>query len=210
MTDEAKTTIAEMHIDWDAFRPERPTKRRWGRPVFPGENPRPHEIATCKHCGMEFWRKPRGRPPLYCCDAHRDQARDRRSMTTPISEMRGDQETKEREAMMKRMRSRKCAACRQRFKPTRSDAKTCSATCRQRAHRRRVMRDRNLSRISAHFSSRTDLWSTPQELFAALDLEFEFTSTPGGSENTASRSECRSRRIRLLKLRIDGISPLNG
>jgi hypothetical protein len=78
-------------------------------------------------------------------------------------------------APSRRTRPRTCEACREKFRPTRSDARTCSATCRQRAHRRRIKRDRNLSRMSVHFSSQTDLWATPQDLFDALHREFNFT-----------------------------------
>lgn len=76
------TTKAEMLIDWDASAPTDTTKRRWGRPVFPSETPRPHEKAVCAHCGMEFWRKPRGRPPIYCSDLCRDHAREERFLAS--------------------------------------------------------------------------------------------------------------------------------
>jgi hypothetical protein len=72
----------------------------------------------------------------------------------------------------------KCPSCRRKFQPRRADAKTCSAACRQWAYRRRlgVTAIRNVRRpVSVHFSSATDLWSTPQDLFDKLDREFGFT-----------------------------------
>jgi phage N-6-adenine-methyltransferase len=69
----------------------------------------------------------------------------------------------------------KCETCRERFKPRRSDARTCSDACRQKAYRRRLKRNANPLRMGVHFSSQTDLWSTPPDLFDALDREFNFT-----------------------------------
>ena len=72
----------------------------------------------------------------------------------------------------------KCPSCRRKFQPRRADAKTCSAACRQTAYRRRlgVTARRNVRRpVNIHFSSATDLWSTPQDLFDKLDREFGFT-----------------------------------
>jgi len=34
--------------------------------------------VVCKHCGVKFYRKPRGRPPKFCSDICRDQERDQR------------------------------------------------------------------------------------------------------------------------------------
>jgi phage N-6-adenine-methyltransferase len=80
----------------------------------------------------------------------------------------------------------KCQLCRKAFKPTRSDARTCSAACRQMAYRRRMgvtarnLAKRNFQRPvrrprSVHFSSATDVYSTPQDLFDELHEEFGFT-----------------------------------
>ena len=49
----------------------------------------------------------------------------------------------------------------------RRDARYCSDACRQRAYRRRLRRP-------GLFSSTTDEWETPAELFATLDAEFRF------------------------------------
>jgi phage N-6-adenine-methyltransferase len=79
----------------------------------------------------------------------------------------------------------KCETCRRKFKARRTDAKTCSDACRQMLRRRRLgvtVRRRYKRdfqrRVSApdcvHFSSQTDLWSTPPDLFDALDREFNF------------------------------------
>jgi hypothetical protein len=75
-----------------------------------------------------------------------------------------------------------CPSCRRKFEPRRTDAKTCSAACRQMAYRRRLGAPRrrfNVTRIrnvgNVHFASTTDLWSTPQHLFDKLDREFGFT-----------------------------------
>jgi len=67
----------------------------------------------------------------------------------------------------------RCAVCRKTFRPARSDAKTCGATCRQRAHRRRLICDSGVTG-SVHFSSRSSEWATPQPLFNVLDAEFHF------------------------------------
>jgi phage N-6-adenine-methyltransferase len=73
----------------------------------------------------------------------------------------------------------RCPICRCSFRPTRSDAKTCSSRCRQKAHRRRLAVTRKTTRPvtdNAHwFSSLTDEWETPQYLFDELDREFHFT-----------------------------------
>lgn len=66
--------------------------------------------------------------------------------------------------------------CRRRFKAPRSDARTCSGACRQKAYRRRL-RLAVTGNVTAnvHFSSTTDLWATPQSLFDELNQEFRFT-----------------------------------
>jgi phage N-6-adenine-methyltransferase len=81
----------------------------------------------------------------------------------------------------------KCPVCKYKFQPTRADAKTCSPACRQMRHRRRLgVTARNIERrfkrnvqacscTGVHFSSKTDLWSTPQDFFDKLDTEFNFT-----------------------------------
>jgi phage N-6-adenine-methyltransferase len=56
----------------------------------------------------------------------------------------------------------------------------CSDACRQHAYRRRPVR-------SVHFSSQTDEWATPPELFARLDAEFGFTLDPCA---TADNAKC--------------------
>ena len=58
---------------------------------------------------------------------------------------------------------RRCKFCRQPFLAVRSDAKTCSPKCRPREHRRRLSVSKKMKHLKAHFSSQTDLWSTPQD-----------------------------------------------
>lgn len=67
--------------------------------------------------------------------------------------------------------------CRKPFKPTRSDAKTCSSACRQMGYRRRLGVTPRKGRVTAnvHFRSDCDRWATPQELFDKLNREFGFT-----------------------------------
>lgn len=72
------------------------------------------------------------------------------------------------------MTGTKCGTCRRRFRPTRSDALTCSPKCRQKGYRRRLSVTQTVTG-NVHFSSQTDLWETPADLFAALDAEFGFT-----------------------------------
>lgn len=68
--------------------------------------------------------------------------------------------------------------CAKRFRRKyRSDTKTCSSACRQMAYRRRLGVTPRRSRVTdnIHFSSRTDVWETPQNLFDELNREFGFT-----------------------------------
>ena len=72
----------------------------------------------------------------------------------------------------------RCPVCGKRFRrERRSDTKTCSSACRQKAYRRRLGVTPRRARVTdnIHFSSRTDLWETPQDLFEDLDREFGFT-----------------------------------
>jgi phage N-6-adenine-methyltransferase len=75
----------------------------------------------------------------------------------------------------------KCVACHRKFEPKRIDAKVCSAACRQMAYRRRlgVTARRNVQprrRGNVHwFSSDTNMWTTPQDLYDKLDAEFHFS-----------------------------------
>ena len=72
----------------------------------------------------------------------------------------------------------RCCVCRKGFTPLRNDAQTCSSRCRQKAYRKRLSVTRGPYKSVTHnllFSSKTDLWSTPQSLFDELDLEFGFT-----------------------------------
>src|SRR6202011_1188445 len=105
----------------------------------------------------------------------------------------------------------KCAVCKHKFHPTRSDAKTCSPACRQMRHRRRLgVTARNIERrfkrnvqacgcTGGYFSSKTGLRATPQDFFDKLDLEFNFTvdlcATP---ENAKYRPSSVGRRFREL------------
>jgi phage N-6-adenine-methyltransferase len=68
----------------------------------------------------------------------------------------------------------RCSVCRGRFRPVRNDALTCSPACRQKGYRKRLSVTESVT-DNIHFSSRTDLWATPQALFDALDAEFHFT-----------------------------------
>lgn len=43
--------------------------------------------------------------------------------------------------------------------------------------------------MNVHFSSATDLWSTPQEFFDALDSEFSFTLDPCATNENAKCSK---------------------
>src|ERR1041384_6738974 len=68
----------------------------------------------------------------------------------------------------------KCRVCRTRFRPVRVDALTCSPACRQKAYRTRLSVTESVT-DNVHFSSKTDLWATPQSLFDELNAEFGFT-----------------------------------
>jgi phage N-6-adenine-methyltransferase len=68
----------------------------------------------------------------------------------------------------------KCRVCCTRFRPVRVDARTCSPSCRQKAYRRRLSVTETVT-DNVHFSSKTDLWATPQSLFDDLNAEFGFT-----------------------------------
>jgi phage N-6-adenine-methyltransferase len=70
---------------------------------------------------------------------------------------------------------RRCRSCREPFLATRSDAKTCGPKCRKRESRRRLSVTKKMSHMKARFTSATDLWSTPQDLFDRLNSRFGFT-----------------------------------
>lgn len=72
------------------------------------------------------------------------------------------------------MHKLRCFICRRGFRAKRTDAKTCSSPCRQKAYRKRLSVTQTVT-DNVHFSSATDLWSTPQKLFDELDNEFHFT-----------------------------------
>jgi phage N-6-adenine-methyltransferase len=74
------------------------------------------------------------------------------------------------------------------YRPVRRDALTCSSACRQKAYRRRLSVTNGVTG-NVHFSSRTDLWETPQNLFDELNREFHFTldvcALPGNAKCAA-------------------------
>ena len=84
------------------------------------------------------------------------------------------------------MRARTCQACRHKFTPLRNDAKTCSDACRMMLYRQRLgvtarkLAKRNIRRrcsavTSILFTSKSDLYPAPQDLFDKLNAEFGFT-----------------------------------
>lgn len=80
---------------------------------------RPRTQELCPHCGRTVYRRNRGR--LFCCDrcAWLAASATRRARTAS-------------------QREKTCELCGRLFTATRVDARTCSAACRQRDHRRRV------------------------------------------------------------------------
>src|SRR5262245_1988437 len=67
----------------------------------------------------------------------------------------------------------RCQGCGRAFKARRSHAKTCSEKCRMRLYR---ARKRNAPlRFGSMFTSLSDDWATPQDLFDELNTEFNFT-----------------------------------
>ncbi len=66
----------------------------------------------------------------------------------------------------------RCSVCRRKWEPPRRDALYCSGACRQKAYRRRRTTTRH---GFVHYSSASDQWATPQDLFDSLDAEFGFT-----------------------------------
>lgn len=74
---------------------------------------------SCPHCRRPVYRRPHGR--LFCCDrcAWLAASARRRARTAP-------------------RREKACAVCGRVFTASRVDARTCSSSCRQRDHRRRL------------------------------------------------------------------------
>jgi phage N-6-adenine-methyltransferase len=74
------------------------------------------------------------------------------------------------------MTSTLCACCREPFTPTRSDAKTCSFACRQKAYRRRLGVTPRKARVThkVYHRSACERWETPADLFDPLNREFGF------------------------------------
>src|SRR3954453_18885043 len=93
-----------------------------------------------------------------------------------------------RKAVLPKVR---CSTCRTPFVPSRSDARTCSPACRQKAYRRRLSVTQPVTDSvtgNVHFSSATDLWATPRHVFDELDQEFHFETDVGA---LASNAKCR-------------------
>ena len=98
-----------------------------------------HHVTTCERCNapmiaFRFWNRETRRhldKPRHCSDECKAGA-EREKRRRYIAERRAEHG---RPSRAKPPESRVCAQCGQTFTPTRSDARYCSGTCRQRAHR---------------------------------------------------------------------------
>ena len=105
------------------------------------------------------------------------------------------------------MPRRKCQACRRWFMPSRSDARFCSAACRQRAYRRRVPPSGRIAEMGCDFDYEHDkdydseperqshLRAAQWQLWEALRLANEFALFRNGAPKVSRRMLTRVRAV---------------
>jgi hypothetical protein len=111
---------------------EKPVERNASTVVQRGDAEKPLRIEyPCELCLGQI-------PMDYCNDCKAEHKRRRQKEAERERGLRRAAYKRRRQLKLYRLGPWKCATCGDKFKPKRTDARYCSAACRQKAHRERV------------------------------------------------------------------------